>query len=155
MKTDLLLSTNFKLLSHTDVVYRCETWWLTMREERRLTAFQNMELRRTFGLNTDEVTKEWRRLHKEQLNEPYASPNIVRVIKSNIMRWAEKMARMGDRRGAYWASVRKPEGKRPLGRPRRRWKDNTKMDLQEMGLGHEQDRIWLRTGAGGGLLSKW
>jgi hypothetical protein len=60
-------------------------------------------------------------------------------MKSNIMRWAGKMARMGDRRCAYWASVGKPEGKRPLGRPRRRRKDNTKMDLQEMGLGHEQD----------------
>lgn len=80
MKTDLLHPTNFKLLSHTDV-YGCETWWFTMRGERRLMAFQTMELRSTFGPNTDEVTKQWRRrLHKEELNGPYSAPNIVRVI---------------------------------------------------------------------------
>ena len=74
------------------------------------------------GPNMEEVTKEWRRLHKEQLNEPYASPNIIRVIKSKIMRWAGKIARMGDRRGAYWASVGKPEGQETT------WKAQTQME---------------------------
>jgi len=83
----------------------------------------------------DEVTGEWRKLHHEKLNDLYCSPNIVRVIKSRSMRWAGHVARIGERRGAYRVLVRKPEGKRPLGRPRRRWKDNIKIDLQEVGCG--------------------
>jgi hypothetical protein len=132
MKTDLLLS-NFKLLSQTDVVYGCETWWLIMREQRMLMEFQNMDVR-TFGPNM-EITKEWRRLHKEELNDPYSSQNIVRVIKSKIMRGRERGHVCGDRTGAYWTSVGKPEGKRLVGRPRSRGKDNIKMDHQEMGGG--------------------
>jgi hypothetical protein len=82
-----------------DVVYGCETWWLTMREERGLMVFQNMEQRTTFGPNTDGVTKERRRrLHKEKLNDPYSSPNIVRVIILKIMRWVGKVARMGGKK---------------------------------------------------------
>jgi len=110
-----------------------------MWEQRRLMAFQNMDLR-TFGPNM-EITKEWKRLHKEELNDPYFSPNIVRVIKSKIMRGREREHVWGDRRGEYWASVGKPEGKRILGRPRSRWKDNIKMDLQKVegGWGHELD----------------
>jgi len=92
-------------------------------------------LRRTFGPKRDEVTGEWRKLHKEELNDLYSSPNIVQVIKSRRMRWAGHVARMGNRRGVYGVLVGKPEGMRALARPRLRWEDNTKMDLQEVGCG--------------------
>ena len=97
--------------------------------------FENMVLRRIFGPKKDEVTGVWRKLHNEELNDLYSSVNTVRVIKSRITRWAWHEARMGEKRGAYRVLVRKPEGKRPLGRPRRRWEDNIKMDLQEVGYG--------------------
>jgi hypothetical protein len=100
----------------------------------------------------DEVTGEWRRLHNEELNDLYSSPNIVRVIKSGRMRWAGHVARMGKRRGAYRILVGRHEGKRPLATPRRRWEDNIKMDLQEVGWGAWTGLIWLRIGTGGGLL---
>ena len=119
------------------VLYGCEAWSLTAREERKLRVFENMVLRRIFGPRTDEVMGEWRRLHNEELNGLYCSPNIVRVIKSRRMRWAGHVARMGEERGAYKVLVGKPEGKRPLGRPRRRWVDNIRMYLQEVGCGHE------------------
>jgi len=93
-------------------------------------------LRRIFGPRRDEVTEEWRRLHNEELNDLYCSPNIVRVIKSRRMRWAGHVVRMGEEREVYRVLVGKPEGKRPLGRPRRRWVDNTRMDLQEVGCGY-------------------
>jgi len=93
-------------------------------------------LRRIFGSRSVEVTGEWRRLHNEELNDLYSSPNIVRVIKSRRMSWARRVARMGEKRGAYRVLVGKPEGKRPLGRPRHRWVDNIRMDLQEMGCGY-------------------
>ena len=93
-------------------------------------------LRRIFGPRRDEVTGEWRRLQNEELNDLYSSPNIVRVIKSRRMRWAGHVARMGEERVAYRALVGKREGKRPLGRPRRRWVDNIRMDLQEVGCGY-------------------
>ena len=83
--------------------------------------FENMVLRRIFGPRRDEVTGEWRRLHNEELNDLYSSPNIVRVIKSRRMRWAGHVARMGEERGLYRVLVGKLEAKRPLGRPRRRW----------------------------------
>jgi len=83
----------------------------------------------------DEVIREWRKLHNEELNDLYCSPNIVRVIKSRGMSWAGHVAHMGERRGVHKVLVGKPEGKRPLGRPRRRWEDNMKMDLQEVGCG--------------------
>ena len=100
-----------------------------------LRVFENRVLRRIFGPKRDEVTGEWRKLHNEELNDLYASPNIVWLIKSKRMRWAGHVERMGERRGVYRVLVGKPEGKRPLGRPRRRWKDNSKMDLQEVGCG--------------------
>jgi len=107
-----------------------------LREERKLSVFGNMVLRRIFGPRRDEVTAEWRRLHNEELNDLYSSPNIVRVIKSRRMSWAGHMTRMDEERGAYRILVGKPEGKRPPGRPRRRWVDNIKMDLQEVGCGY-------------------
>jgi len=95
-----------------------------------------MVLRRIFGPRRDEVTVEWRRFHNEELNDLYSSSNIVRVIKSRRMRWAGHGARMGEERGAYRVLVWKPKRKRPLGRPRRRWVDNIRMDLQEVGCGY-------------------
>ena len=92
--------------------------------------------RRIFGPRRNEVTSEWRRLHNEELNDLYCSPNIVRVIKSRRMRWTGHVARMGEEKGLYRVLVGKPEGKRPLGRPRRRWVDNIRMDLQEVGCGY-------------------
>jgi len=97
--------------------------------------FENRVFRRIFGPKRDEVTGEWRKLHNEELNDLYSSPNIVPVIKSRRMRWAGHLARMGEKRGVYRVLVGKPEGKRPFGRPRRRWEDNIKMDLKEVGCG--------------------
>ena len=113
--------------------------------------FENMVLRRIFGPMRDEVTGEWRRLHNEELSDLYSSPNIVRVIKSRRMRWAGHVARMGEERGVYRFLVAKPDGKRPLRRPRRRWVDNNRLDLQEVGcwyvdwIGLGQDRDMWRT----------
>jgi len=109
------------------VLYGCETWSLTLREERRLRVFENGVLRRVFGPKRDEVTGEWRKLHNEELSDLYSLPNIVRVVKSRRMRWAGHVARMGQGRVVYRVLVGKPEGKRPLGRPRRRWEDKIKM----------------------------
>ena len=106
-----------------------------LMEERNLRVFENMVLRRIFVPRRDEVTGEWRRLHNEELNGLYSSPNIVRVIKSTRMRWAGHVARMGEERATYRILVGKPEGKRPLGRPRPRWVDYIRMDLQEVGCG--------------------
>ena len=90
---------------------------------------------RIFGSKSYKVTRVWRKLHNEKLNGLYPSPNIVWVIKSRRMKWSEHVALMEERRGVYRVLVRKPEGNRPLGRPRRRWEDNIKMDLQEVGCG--------------------
>ena len=108
---------------------------MTLREEHRLSMFKNRVLMRIFGPKRYEVTGEWRKLHNEELNGLYSSPNIVRVIKSRRMRWAGHVARMGDGRGVHKVLVGKPDGKRPLWRPRRRWKDNIEMDLEEEGRG--------------------
>jgi hypothetical protein len=89
-----------------------------------------------------EVTRLWRKLHNEELNDLYSSPTIVRVIKSTRMMWEGHVANMGERRGVYTVLMGKPEGKRPMGRPRCRWEDNFKMDLQEVGCG-DMDRIEL------------
>jgi hypothetical protein len=101
--------------------------------------FENRVLRRIFGSKRAEVTGEWRRLLNEKLNDLYSSPNIIRVIKSRRMRWAEHVACMGDRKGACMVLVGEPEGKRPLERSRHRWEDNIKTFLQEMGWGHGLD----------------
>ena len=91
----------------------------TLREEHRLKVFENRVLRRIFGSRREELTVEWRKLLNEVLNDLYCSPNIVQMIQSRRMRWVRHVARMGERRGIYRVLVGKPEGKRPLGRPRR------------------------------------
>ena len=108
--------------------------------------FEYMVLRRIFGPRRDDVTGEWRRLHNEELNDLYSSPNIVRVITSRRMRWAGHVARMGEETGVYKVLVGKPEGKRPLGRPRRRWVDNIRKDvgiwyMDWIGLSQDRDRL--------------
>ena len=118
------------------VFYGCETWSLALREERKLRVIENKVLRRIFGPRRDEVTREWRRLHNEEINDLYSSPNIVRVIKWRRMRWAGHVARMGEERGVYRVLVGKPEGKRPMRRPRRSWVDDITMVLQEVGFGY-------------------
>jgi len=135
----MLLSKNFKIKIHKTtillvVLYGCETWSLTLREKRRLRMFENRVLRKVFGPKRDEVTREWRKLHKEELNDLYSLPNIFPVVKSRRIRWAGHVARMGEDRGVRRVLVGKPEGKRPLGRLRRRWEDNIKMDLKEVRL---------------------
>ena len=97
-----LLSKNLKIKIYRAIIlpvvlYGCETWSLILREEMKLRVFENMVLRRIFGPRRDEVTGEWRRLHNEELNDMYSSPNTVRVIKSRRMRWAGHVARMGER----------------------------------------------------------
>ena len=91
--------------------------------------FENRVLRRVFGSKRDEVQEEWRKLNNEELRDLYSLPNILRAVKSRRMRWEGHVARMGEGRGVHRVLVGKPEGKRPLGRPRRRWEDNIKMDL--------------------------
>jgi hypothetical protein len=117
------------------VLYGCETLSLTLREEHRLRVFENRVLRRR-----DEVTGGLRKLRNEELHGLYSSPSIVRVIKARTMRWVGHVVHMGEVRGAYNILVRRPEGRRPLGRPRRRWEDNIKMDLREIGFG---DVDWI------------
>jgi hypothetical protein len=137
-----LLSRNVKVKIYKTIIlpvvlYGCETWCLTLREEHRLTVFENRVLRRIFGPKRDEVTGEWRKLYHEELHNLYSSPDI----KSRRMRWAGHVARMGEERKLYRILVGKPEGKRPLGRPRRRWEDGIRTDLTEIGLGGVD---WIR-----------
>jgi hypothetical protein len=112
--------------------------------------FENKVLRRIFGPKKDEVTGGWRKLHNEELRDLCSSPSIIRIIKSMRMRWAGHVARMGEKRKAYRLLVGKPEGKRPLGRSRRRWVDNIKMYLLDVGwggvdwVGLAQDRVKWR-----------
>jgi len=106
-----------------------------LREECRLRVFENRVLRRVFGSKREEVTGEWRKLHNEEFKDLYSLPNIMRVVKSRRMRWAGHVAHMGEGRVVYRVLVGKPEGKRPMGRPRHRWEDNIKMDLREVGGG--------------------
>ncbi|KAJ4444162.1 hypothetical protein ANN_05951 [Periplaneta americana] len=116
------------------VLYGCETWTLTLREEQRLRVFENKVLRKIFGAKRDEVVEEWRKLHNAQLHALYSSSDIFRNIKSRRLRWAGHVARMGESRNANRVLVGRQEGKRPLGRPRRRW------DLREVGY---DDRDWI------------
>jgi len=115
-----LLSKNLKIKIYRTIIlpvvlYGCETWSLTLREERRLRVYEHRVLRKLFGPKRDEVTGEWRKLHNEELNDLYSLPNIARVVKSRRMGLAGHVARMGEDRGVYRVLVGKPEGKRPLG----------------------------------------
>jgi hypothetical protein len=116
------------------VLYGCETWSLTVREEHTLRVFETWVLRRLFGPKRDGVTGMWRKLYNEELHNLYSSPSIIRIIKLRRMRCVGHVARMGEKRNVYRLLVGKPEGKRPLGRPRRRWMENIKMDLLEIGV---------------------
>jgi hypothetical protein len=135
-----LLSRNVKVKIYKTIIlpvvlYGCETWSLTLRDEHRLRVFENRGLRRIFGPKREEGTGEWRKFHNEELHHLYSSPDIIRQDKSRRMRWAGHVARMREERKVYKVLVGKPEGKRPLGRPRRRWEDGIRMDLREIGLG--------------------
>jgi hypothetical protein len=142
-----LLSKNIKIRIYKTIIlpvvlYACETWSLTLREKHRLRVFDNRVLRRIFGPKRDEVTGEWRKLHNKELHDFYSSQSILRIIKSRRMGWAGHVARMREKRNRYRLLKRKPEGKRPLGRPRRRWvySYNIRMDLGEVGWG---DVDWI------------
>jgi len=113
------------------VLHGCETWSLTLREEHRLRVFENKVLR-IFEPKREEEGS-WRKLRNDELHSLYSSPNIVRVIKSRRLRWAGHVARMGVGRGVYRVLIGRPEGKRLVGRPRRRWEDNIKLDLRVIG----------------------
>jgi PAS domain-containing protein len=106
---------------------------VTLRDEHSGGVFENRVLRRIFGPKRDEVTGEWRKLHNEQLHDLYSSPSIIRIIKARRMRWAGHVIRIGQKRNAYRLLVGKPDGRRPLGRPRLRWLDNIRIDLVEVG----------------------
>ena len=128
-----LLSKNIKLKIYKTVIlpvilYGCETWTLTLREEKRLRVFENKVLRKIFGPKRDEETGEWRRLHNTELKDLYGKPDIIRTIKSRRLRWAGHVARMGDERGVR----RILEGKRPVGRLRMKWENNINHDLREV-----------------------
>jgi hypothetical protein len=138
--SSLLLSKNVKVKIYKTIILPlvlcgCETWSLTLREEHRLRLFENRVLRRIFGPKSDDVTGKWRKLHNEELHNLYSSPKIIRQIKSRRMRLAGHLARMGEEKKVYKVLVRKPEGKRPLGRPRRRWEDWIRVDRREIGWG--------------------
>jgi hypothetical protein len=149
-----LISKNLKIKIYKTVIlrfvlYGCETWSLTLGEEHRPRVFDNRVLRRIFGPKREEDGS-WRKLHNDKLHNLYSSPNIVRVIKSRRMRWAGHVARMGEGRCVYRVLVGRPEGKRPLGRPRRMWEDNIKIHLRETGIDRAnwihlaQDRVQWR-----------
>ena len=140
--SSILLSKNIKIKKYRTIIlpvvlYGCETKPLTFPTEEHM-----------LRVSENKVTAERTRLHHEELNDTYFSPNIIWVIKSRRMRWAWHIASIRDRRGAQRVLVGKPEGKRPLGRPKCRWEDIT-MDLQEVGWGAWTGFIWLRKGTGG------
>jgi hypothetical protein len=131
--------------------YGCETWSLILREEGRLSVFENRILRRVFRLKRDEVTGKWRKLHNEELNDLYCSPDIVRLIKWRRMRWAGHVACMGERRGVYRVLVNLRERDHLVnpdidGRIILRW------IFGKWDVGSWTGSIWLRIGTGGGHL---
>jgi hypothetical protein len=130
------------------VLYGCKTWSLTVREEHKLRVYENRVLKRIFGPKRDGVSEGWRKLHNEELHNLYSSPSIIRIMQLRRMRWAGHVARMGEKRNVYRLLVGKPEGKRPLGRPRRRWIDKIKMELFRDGIECCGLLVWLRIGTG-------
>ncbi|KAJ4440260.1 hypothetical protein ANN_08399 [Periplaneta americana] len=134
-----LPSKNLKVRIYKTVILRV-VLDSTLREEQRLRLFENKVLRKIFRTKRDEVTGEWRELHNTELHALYSPPDIIRNIKSKRLRWAGRVARMGESRNAYRVLVGRPEVKRPLGRLRRRWEGNIKMDLREVGY---DDRDWI------------
>jgi len=132
----------------------CETWSLILREERRMMVFRNRVLRRIFGPKKDKLRGEWRKLHIEELNDLYSSPNIVRVIKSRSMRWAGHVARVGERKGVHRVLMGKPEGKRALGSPSVDWRIILRRIFRKwdggmdwMDLAQDRDRWWALVNA--------
>jgi hypothetical protein len=115
------------------VLYGCESWSLILREERRLRVSENSVLRALFGPKRNEVVGKKRILHNEEFNDLLSSSNIIRVIKWRRMKWAGHVAGIGERKNGYRDLMGKPQGTRPLGRPRRRRESNITTDLQEMG----------------------
>jgi hypothetical protein len=149
-----LLSKNVKVRIYKTIIlpvvlYGCETWSLAVREERKLKVFENRMLRIIFGPKRDGVTGRWKNCINDKLHYLYFSPSIIRIIKWRRMRWAEHVGRMGEKRTVYTLLVGKPDRKRPLGRPRRRWIDNIKMNLLEIGFSAVD---WIGTGTGAELL---
>jgi hypothetical protein len=141
-----IYKTNFPV-----VLYGCETWFLTLREEHRLRVFENRVSRRIFGPNSKEDGS-WRKLHNDKLHNVYSSPNIVRVIKSRSVRWPGHMTHRGEGRGVYRVLVQRPKWKKSLGRSRLRWEDNIKVNLREIGIDGGTGFGWLRIESSGGLL---
>ncbi|KAJ4427320.1 hypothetical protein ANN_24940 [Periplaneta americana] len=139
------LSKNLKVRIYKTVIlpvvlYGCETWTLTLRQEHRLSVFENKVLRKIFGAKRNEVTGEWRQLHNIELHALYSSSDIIRNIKSRRLRWTGHVARMGESRNAYRVLVWEAGGKRSLGRSRRRWEGNIKLDLRKLGY---DGRDWI------------
>jgi hypothetical protein len=133
-----LLSRNIKVKTYKTIIlpvvlYGCETWSLVLREEHKIRVSESRVLWRILGQKRDEVTGEWRKLHNEELHVLYSSTVIIRQIKSVRMRWAGRVARMGEESNVYKVLVGKPQGKIPLGRPKRRWEGGIRMDLREIG----------------------
>jgi hypothetical protein len=117
------------------VLYGCITWSLTLREKHRLKVFESRVLRRIFGSKMDKIIGRWRKLHNDEFHNLYCSPDTTRMIKSRRIRGAGHIERIGQKRNSYRILVVKPEGKRPLERRRRRWKDKIKVDLRDTGWG--------------------
>jgi hypothetical protein len=134
------------------ILYRCETWYLTLREEHRLRMFENRVLRRTFGPKRDEVTGEWRKMHKGELHNLYTSPDIIRQIKSRRMRWAGNVARMGEGRNVYRFWWESPEEKAHLKDQGVDGRMGSKLTLGRLVGGVWSGFTWLRIGIVSGLL---
>ena len=152
-----LLSKNLEIKVYRTVIlpvilYGCETWSLTLREECRVKVFENRVLRKIFGSKRDEVTGEWRKLHNEELSDLYSLPNIARVVKSRRMRWAVHVARMGEGRGVYRLLVGKPAGNDYWGDPRVDGSIILRWIFRKWGVGVWTGSSWLRIVTGGGHL---